>query len=81
MVSIDLPPEIDRLLADMARATGRSQDQIVIEAILEALEDWEDSQIAAERFEDKGPYIPLEEVIRKFELRDAEEQRKKPAAE
>ena len=36
MINIDLPPEIDKLLADMARATGRSQDQIVIEAILEA---------------------------------------------
>ena len=82
MITIDLPPEVDKLLAAMARATGRSVDQIAIEAILERLEDWEDSAIAEERLkDDDGTRIPLEDIVRKLERRGAEAQRKKPAAE
>lgn len=82
MITVKLPPKTEKLLADMARASGRTTDQVAAEAILEAIEDWQDAKIAEERLrDDDGVRIPLEEVIRKLELREAEERHKKPAAE
>lgn len=82
MITVKLPHETEKLLADMARASGRTADQVALEAILEAIEDWQDARIAEERLEeDDGVRVPLEEVMRKLELREAEERRKKPAAE
>ncbi|MER9328323.1 DUF6290 family protein [Mesorhizobium sp. M0488] len=82
MMTVKLPHETEKLLADMARASGRTADQVALDAILEAIEDWQDARIAEERLEeDDGVRVPLEEVLRKLELREAEERRKKPAAE
>lgn len=82
MISVELPPEAERLLAEMARASGRTIDQIAVDAILERIEDWEDA-IAAERRlkEDDGVRIPLSEVIRDVEVREAKERAAKSAAE
>ncbi|MER9654906.1 DUF6290 family protein [Mesorhizobium sp. M0152] len=82
MMTVKLPHETEKLLADMARASGRTADQVALDAILEAIEDWQDAKIAEKRLEeDDGVRVPLEEVLRKLELREAEERRKKPAAE
>ncbi|CCV14843.1 DUF6290 family protein [Mesorhizobium sp. STM 4661] len=82
MITVKLPQKAEKLLVDMAKASGRTTDQVAAEAILEAIEDWQDAKIAEERLkDDDGARIPLEEMIRKLELREAEERRKKPAAE
>ena len=82
MITVKLPHKAEKLLADMAKASGRTTDQVALEAILEAIEDWQDARIAEERLEsDDGVRVPLQEVMRKLELREAEERRKKPAAE
>lgn len=81
MLSINLPAEAAEVLTRMARETGRSEEQIALEAILEVLEDWEDLLIAEERIKDPGPFVSLDEVMRKLELREAEARRAKPAAE
>jgi predicted transcriptional regulator len=81
MLSINLPAEAAEVLARMARETGRSESRIALEAIIEVLEDWEDSLIAEERMKDSGPFVSLDEVMTKLELREAEERRAKPAAE
>ncbi|UCI09839.1 DUF6290 family protein [Mesorhizobium sp. B1-1-8] len=82
MITVKLPEKAEKLLTAMAKASGRSTDQVATEAILEAIEDWQDAKIADERLgNDDGIRIPLEDVMRKLELREAEERRKKPAAE
>lgn len=82
MITIKLPPKTEKLLADMAKASGRTADQVAVDAILEAIEDWQDAKIADERLkEDDGVRIPLKEMIRKLERREVEERAKKPAAE
>ncbi|TJU93340.1 MAG: hypothetical protein E5Y12_28530 [Mesorhizobium sp.] len=66
----------------MAKASGRTADQVAVDAILEAIEDWQDAKIANERLkDDDGVRIPLKEMISKLERREVEERRKKPAAE
>ena len=82
MVTVKLPPKTEKLLTDMAKASGRTVDQVATDAILEAIEDWHDAAIADERLrDDDGVRIPLDDVLRKLERREIEERRKKPAAE
>lgn len=82
MITVKLPPKTEKLLADMAKASGRTADQVAVDAILEAIEDWQDAKIADERLrDDDGVRIPLKEMIRKLERREVEERAKKPAAE
>jgi hypothetical protein len=53
-----------------------------MEAVVERIEDVEDSLIGLQRLkEDDGTRIPLEDVIRELEAREAKERREKPAAE
>ncbi|MFC3324104.1 DUF6290 family protein [Mesorhizobium cantuariense] len=82
MITVKLPQKTEKLLADMAKASGRTTDQVAVDAILEAIEDWQDARIAEERVKnDDGVRIPLEEMIRQLELREGDERNKKPAAE
>lgn len=82
MITVKLPPKTEKLLADIAKASGRTADQVAVDAILEAIEDWQDAKIADERLrDDDGVRIPLKEMIRKLERREVEERAKKPAAE
>ena len=82
MITVKLPQKTEKLLADMAKASGRTTDQVAVDAILEAIEDWQDSRIAEERVRnDDGIRISLEEMIRQLELRERDERSKKPAAE
>ena len=82
MITVKLPPKTEKLLADMAKASGRTADQVAVDAILEAIEDWQDAKIADERLrDDDGVRIPLKQMIRKLERREVEERAKKPAAE
>jgi RHH-type transcriptional regulator, rel operon repressor / antitoxin RelB len=46
MLAIDLPAEIEQQLDDLAKKTGRSKASYAREAILNYLEDLEDSLIA-----------------------------------
>ncbi len=82
MITVKLPHETEKLLADMAKASGRTADQVAVDAILEAIEDWQDARIADERIgNDDGTRVPLEDMMRRLELREAGERTSKPAAE
>lgn len=65
-LSIRVPEEIDRRLAELARRTGRSRTFYIREAILDHLEDLEDTYLGEEalrEYLDSGePTIPLEDV-------------------
>lgn len=82
MLTLELPPELEALLADMAEATGKPINRIAIEAILERVEDWEDLAIAEQRMREfDGEGIPFEDVLREIEALEAKERSEKPAAE
>ena len=49
MLTLDLSPEVEDVLEAMAKATGRSKQEIAHRALLDALEDFEDYTLAEER--------------------------------
>lgn len=71
MLALRLPPDIEKRLSDLARKTGRSKSFYAREAILEHLDDLEDSYLALEALEEGGEPIPLEEIIRKYRSDDS----------
>jgi RHH-type transcriptional regulator, rel operon repressor / antitoxin RelB len=76
MLALRLPKEIEDRLTALAKKTGRTKSYYARAAILDFMEDIEDSQIAIERLkDDDGHRIPLSEIIREL---DAEEAAQKP---
>jgi RHH-type rel operon transcriptional repressor/antitoxin RelB len=51
VIALRLPPEIEKRLDALAKATGRSKSFYVREALLEHLEDMEDAYLAAATLE------------------------------
>ena len=72
MLGIRLPEDIEKRLAALADATGRSKSYYAREAILKHLDDLEDIYLAEKRAEDiragRSETIPLEEVMRSHNL-------------
>lgn len=68
MISLDLPKRTHELLRELAQETGVSEEEVVLDALLDRLEDWYDSKIIAERGSESAPTIPLKQVIRKYGL-------------
>lgn len=70
MLAIRLPAEVENRLEALAKATGRTKTFYAREAILEYLEDIEDTYLAEQRLADirsgKTKTIPLEEVMREY---------------
>ncbi len=67
MLAIRLPPEIEKRLAALAAATGRTKTFYARQAILEHLEDLEDIYLAEKRLTEiytgKTKTIPLDDVL------------------
>jgi RHH-type transcriptional regulator, rel operon repressor / antitoxin RelB len=65
-LSIRVPPEIEKRLAELARRTGRSRTFYIREAILDHLEDLEDTYLGEQALREVRqsgePSIPLEDV-------------------
>lgn len=74
MIAVRLPEDIEKRLADLAKATGRTKTFYVREAVLEYLDELEDIYLAEKRLgqyyagKDKGK--TLEEVERELGLVD-----------
>ena len=66
MVTIKLPKKTQALLSELAQESGVSEEQIVLDALLERLEDWYDYKMIKERGPDDGPTVPLEQVMREL---------------
>jgi RHH-type transcriptional regulator, rel operon repressor / antitoxin RelB len=70
MLALRLPPEIERRLEALARKTGRSKSFYAREAILEHLEDLEDTYLAeealAEHFSSGGRPLSMAEVLERY---------------
>ena len=73
-ISIRLPEKIEKRLGRLSAKTGRSKTYYVTEAIIEHLDDLEDSYLAAKRLEDvmkgKSRTFTLDEVRDKLGLDD-----------
>ena len=68
MLAIQLPPDVEERLREVATKTGRSQSEHAREAILRYLEDLEDELIALERLERPEGRWALEDLERKLDL-------------
>ena len=70
MLAIRLPAEIEQQLADLAKKTGRTKTFYAREAILNYLEDMEDSIIAEKAmaaFKKSGrKTVPLSDMLKRY---------------
>lgn len=70
MLALRLPPDIERRLEELARKTGRSKSFYAREAILEHLEDLEDTYLAEEaldeHFRSGGRTLSMAEVLERY---------------
>ncbi len=63
MLAIRLPEEVENRLNYLAEQTGRTKTFYAREAILNYLDDLEDTYIAKERLKTLGDTISLDELI------------------
>jgi RHH-type transcriptional regulator, rel operon repressor / antitoxin RelB len=70
MITVRLPPDVEKRLKKLARKTGRTKTFYVREAILQHLDDLEDYYLAVQRLEENLPGGPLQDVERRLGLQD-----------
>jgi RHH-type rel operon transcriptional repressor/antitoxin RelB len=74
MLAIRLPEGIEERLNVLAKETGRTKTFYVREAILEYLDDLEDTYLAEKRIADikagRSKPIPLNDVMKRYDLED-----------
>jgi len=74
MLAVRLPEELEQRLNALARQTGRPKSYYVREALLEYMEDLEDTYLADRALEEiragRSGTTPLEEVARELGLED-----------
>lgn len=68
MLGVRLEPEIDKRLAALAKATGRSKSYYAKEAIRQFLEDREDYLLGIAALEKQEPALTLKEVEKRLGL-------------
>jgi RHH-type rel operon transcriptional repressor/antitoxin RelB len=67
MLALRLPPDLERRLDALAKKTGRTKSFYAREAIIEHIEDLEDTYLAEERIRtDSGQRISLEQLMDEF---------------
>jgi RHH-type transcriptional regulator, rel operon repressor / antitoxin RelB len=74
MLAIRLPPEIEKQLERLAKKTGRTKTFYAREAILNYIEDLEDTYIAEKAWKDfkasGEKTTPLADVMKKYGVED-----------
>jgi RHH-type rel operon transcriptional repressor/antitoxin RelB len=72
MLAIRLPPEVEARLDSLAKSTGRTKTFYVREAIIEHLEDLEDTYLAEKRLTEiragRSSTIPLKDVLKRHAM-------------
>lgn len=67
MIILDLPDELEQLLARFAKDLGISKEELALRAIKERIEDLEDlAKAEAAIAQDNGERIPLADIIAEF---------------
>jgi predicted DNA-binding protein len=62
MLSIQLDPDLERRLSDLAKRTGQATSDVARELIEQGLEDLEDIEMAVERLEKRQPPLTTEQA-------------------
>ena len=70
MLAIRLPDAIEKRLGQLAEKTGRTKTFYVKEAVLNYLEDLEDTYLALQRLEKPGKRWTLKELEQEHDLGD-----------
>ena len=74
MLAIRLPADVEKRLAALAEATGRTKTFYAREAIVEYIDDLEDLYLAEQRLaeirEGRVRTVPLEDVMRDYDMED-----------
>lgn len=72
MLAINLEPELERQIAELAERSGRSVDALVREAVTRLIEDFEDLAAAEAALRDYDPAanLTLDEMKRRLGLAD-----------
>ena len=74
MLEVQLPPDIEQRLEELAKRTGRTKSDYALEAIIEHLGDLEDAHLARQRMDDiragRGKTVPLSELMAEYGLDD-----------
>lgn len=63
MLALRLPPEIEKRLDDLAKKTGRTKSYYARQAILEYLDDIEDTYLAEHRMRDNPQFVDFDEAM------------------
>ncbi len=70
MPSVEVPEDVESLLKDLEKRTGKPKSFYLREAVLAYIEELKDIEIAEQRYEDllagRSHTVPLEEVIRGY---------------
>jgi len=70
MPTVEVTEDVENLLEDLEKRTGKSKAFYVREAILAYIEDLKDIEIAEQRYEDlqagRSHTVPLEEVMKRY---------------
>jgi RHH-type rel operon transcriptional repressor/antitoxin RelB len=68
MLAIRLPEDIEKRLDDLAHKTGRTKTYYAREAILNYIEDLEDTYVALKRLEKSAKQWMLDELEQEIDL-------------
>lgn len=70
MISIDLDPETEQRLTQLAKRTGKTEVELARELVEYGMEDLEDISIAAARLTNPLPSLSSEQVRKALGLED-----------
>jgi RHH-type rel operon transcriptional repressor/antitoxin RelB len=74
MLEVQLPPDIEQRLDDLAKRTGRTKGDYAREVIIEHLGDLEDAHLARQRMDNiragRGKTVPLSKLMADYGLDD-----------
>ena len=68
MLAIRLPAEIEKRLSELARRTGRTKTYYAKQALLQYMDDLEDTYLAVERLEKAGKRWTQKELEQELDL-------------
>ena len=70
MISIELDPEIEQRLTELAKRTGKTEAELAREIVKYGMEDLEDISIAEARLANPMPSLTSEQVRKALGLKD-----------
>ena len=68
MLGVELPVDLEKRLTNLMETTGQSQKFVIIQALTEYLEEYEDSLIAISRLEKNGKRISFNELEKELDM-------------